>query len=444
MEMGLYQVSSFVFYDVISGEVRRGKTTKYLRQSLGKLSFLSNALDSDVLLKYTISKIKVKDFPREQKDLFYLRLGELRLKEGRFRQAAKIFSRVEPNSPVYPKALYKMGLAWAETKKNNSKAMAAFDEMLKISEKRGITDPNRVNALLSKARIYYQAKKWEKAMEYYRDIPRDTWQWHDSLFEISWAMFRSGRFFRSAMSNFHTIHSPYYEDVWNPESLLLRSIVYLFICRYQEMSKVLGLFDRVYKPVEKRLGRFIGSASTKTFTDEVMKAEANQKLERKKLPTKYKTRLPKIVLNQLIRQPNIRRNLNYINALEKEKDRLKKLSRDWRLSGIGKYAKRVVDKRISSSQTIIGKQAKNYLRQMKSDLRDFEEQGEFLKLERVRGQRLSVKKEIAGKNIKKKQITDDESRSYFIKNGFEYWPYQGEYWLDELGNYHYVGVSACE
>ena len=81
---------------------------------------------------------------------------------------------------------------------------------------------------------------------------------------------------------------------------------------------------------------------------------------------------------------------------------------------------------------------------MASDLRDFDEQGEFLKLERVRGQRLSVKKEIAGKNVQKKQITEDDSRSYFIKNGFEYWPYQGEYWLDELGNYHYVGVSACE
>ena len=46
MEMGLYQVASFVFYDVISGEIRSGRTTKYLRQSLGKLSFLSNALDS--------------------------------------------------------------------------------------------------------------------------------------------------------------------------------------------------------------------------------------------------------------------------------------------------------------------------------------------------------------------------------------------------------------
>jgi hypothetical protein len=40
MEMGLYQVASFVFYDVISGEIRTGRTSKYLRQSLSKVVFL--------------------------------------------------------------------------------------------------------------------------------------------------------------------------------------------------------------------------------------------------------------------------------------------------------------------------------------------------------------------------------------------------------------------
>jgi len=261
MEMELYQVASFVFFDVIRSESGSSQPTKYLRQSLGKIAFLSNALDSDVLLKHAIAKIQVKDFPREQKDLFYLRLGELRRNEGRYDQAGKIFSRVDPKSPVYPQALYRRGLAWAETRRNDNKALQAFDELLKISENRGITDDNRVNAILGKARVYYQAKKWEKAVDMYRNIPRDTWQWHDALFEQSWAMFQSSRQFRSALSNFHTLHSPYYDDVWNPESLQLRAIIYLFICRYDEMEKVLTLYDRVYKPAEKRVRTFMKTSS---------------------------------------------------------------------------------------------------------------------------------------------------------------------------------------
>ncbi len=443
MEMGLYQVASFVFYDVISGEIRSGRTTKYLRQSLGKLSFLSNALDSDVLLKYTISKIKVKDFPSEKKDLFYYRLGELRMKEKRYTQAAKIFSRVDADSLVYPKALYKMGLAYSESRRGG-KALAAFNELLQVSEKKGVTDSNRVNALLSMARVYYQNKKWDKAIEYYRQIPRDTWQWHDSLFEQSWAMLRSGRYFRSALSNFHTLHSSYYEDRYAPESLLLRGMVYLFICRYDEMDKVLNLFDKIYKPVNSKLRRFSNSASSKSYLDEIRKGEANYQAARNQQEAKHTTRLPKLVLNEIIGRPNIRRNLNYLNALDGEMARVKRLTIEWQTSGIGKYAKRVIDKRMKSTNSVIGKQARNHLRRIKSELRDFFEQSDFLKFEMTSGKKESLRKEIAGKGVLKKQITDDESRSFFIGNGFEYWPYQGEYWLDELGNYHYVGVQACE
>lgn len=443
MEMGLYQVASFVFYDVISGEIRSGKTTKYLRQSLGKLSFLSNALDSDVLLKYTISKIKVKDFPSEKKDLFYYRLGELRLKEKRYGQAAKILSRVEANSLVYPQALYKMGLAYSEANMGG-KALAAFDELYNISKDKGVTDENRVNALLSMARVYYQNKKWDKAIEYYRNIPRDTWQWHDSLFEQSWAMLRSGRYFRSALSNFHTLHSSYYEDRYAPESLLLRGMVYLFICRYDEMDKVLNLFDKIYKPVSSKVTRFTSTASSKSYLDEVMKGEANYQALRMKESEKFTTRLPKLVLDEVINKPNIRRNLNYLKALEGELDRMNKLSIDWRTSGIGKYSRRVVDKRMESTKDVIGKQAKFQLRLIKSELRDFFEQSDFLKFEMVSGKKEALRQEIAGKGVMKKQITDNESRDFFIGNGYEYWPFQGEYWLDELGNYHYVGVQACE
>jgi tetratricopeptide (TPR) repeat protein len=443
MEMGLYQVASFIFYDVISGEIKGNKTSKYLRQSLSKLSYLSNALDSDVLLKYTISKIKVKDFPSEKRDLFYYRLGEMRMQEKRYAQAAKVFARIEANSLVYPQALYKMGLAYSETKQG-AKALAAFDELYNVSKDRGITDPNRVNALLSMARVYYQNKKWDQAIEYYRMIPRDTWQWHDSLFEQSWAMLRSGRYFRSALSNFHTLHSSYYDDKYAPESLLLRGMVYLFICRYDEMDKVLNLFDKIYQPVYAKVTRFASSAPSRSYLDEILKGEANYQAVRSKKAPEYDTRLPKLVLDEVINKPNVRRNLNYIKALEIELGRISQLSVEWQASGIGKYARRVVDKRVVSTKSVIGRQAQNHIRRIRSELRDFFEQGDFLKFEMVSGKKEALRKQIAGKDIEQKQITEDESRDYFIANGYEYWPYQGEYWLDELGNYHYVGVQACE
>ena len=117
MELKLHQVASFVFYDVIDEELKRpSRDGKYLRQALGKLSYLSNVLESDVLLKYAVSRIRIGEFPEESRDLFFYRYGELKLKEGNNAEAAKAF-RASTTTAMYPQALYKLGLAYAEDSK---------------------------------------------------------------------------------------------------------------------------------------------------------------------------------------------------------------------------------------------------------------------------------------------------------------------------------------
>lgn len=441
MELKLYQVASFVFYDVVDEEIKRPSADgKYLKQALGKLSYLSNVLDSDVLLKYAVSRIRISDFPEESRDLFFFRYGELKMKEGDNVEAGKAFARVDPGSNVYPQALYKQGLVYAEDNKLG-KAVSAYEELLRLHANKPVTDSNRVNATLGLARVYYQAKKWDAAVTYYRLIPRDTIQWHDALFEMSWAMMRTGQF-RSASSNFHTLHSPYYDDVYAPEGLLLRGIIYLYICRYDEMEKVLDLFDKIYKPAQANITKMLErSEDSRLYWDELKKTievDPNSKNKRK-----FK-RLNDMILNALIKQPQIKSNMHYYKMLQDEANIIDKLSSDWRGSAMGKFSNRIIERRRTSTKDLVGKLAKNHLLTMKSELRDFFEQSDFLKFEMVSGKKEVVGKEIAGKLIPKKQITDDASRNFFILNGYQYWTFQGEYWLDELGNYHYVGVQACE
>lgn len=440
MELKLYQVASFVFYDVIDEEIRRGGEGRYLRQSLGKLSFLSNVLDSDVLLKYAVSRIQINQFPAESRDLFFYRYGELKLKEGSFEEAARSFSKVDAESAVYPQALYKQGLSYAE---NNQlgKATSAFEELLSRNQSKPVTDTNRVNANLGLARLYYQGKKWDTSLNYYRQIPRDTLQWHDALFEMSWAMMMAGQF-RSASSNFHTLHSPYYESQYAPESLLLRAIVYLYICRYDEMEKVLELFDRIYKPVLANASQMLDrSEDSRIYWDEVKKSIDERKNKKDKKTFK---RLNDITMSSILKQSLIRSNVHYYEMLVAENQLIAKMSPGWQQSALGKFGKRIIERRRASTQDLVGKLTRNHLLKMKSELRDFFEQNDFLKLEMLGGKKEVVAKELSGRKIQRKQITDDASRNFFIANGYEYWPFQGEYWLDELGNYHYVGVQACE
>ena len=248
--------------------------------------------------------------------------------------------------------------------------------------------------------------------------------------------------FRSASSNFHTLHSPYYESQYAPESLLLRAIVYLYICRYDEMEKVLELFDRIYKPVLANTSQMLDrSEDSRIYWDEVKKSIDERKNKKDKKTFK---RLNDITMSSILKQSLIRSNVHYYEMLMAENQLISKMSPGWQQSALGKFGKRIIERRRVSTQDLVGKLTRNHLLKMKSELRDFFEQNDFLKLEMLGGKKEVVAKELSGRKIQRKQITDDATRNFFIANGYEYWPFQGEYWLDELGNYHYVGVQACE
>ncbi len=61
----------------------------------------------------------------------------------------------------------------------------------------------------------------------------------------------------------------------------------------------------------------------------------------------------------------------------------------------------------------------------------------------LNGKKDQVKKKMMKSEAPAEQA-EDQDRSFYIQNGYEYWPFQGEYWLDEIGNYYYLGKSRCE
>lgn len=442
-EMKLNQSAAFVFYDVVRQESRGNTKSRYLRASLGKLAMAGDALDSDVLLRYAIKQVTEEEFPAASRDMLYYRTGELKMQEKDFSGAAQQFSRVRSNSIFYSRARYKLALSLAEAGQLD-KAVAAFEDLATISTAGGVTDKNRVSALLGKARVLYQKQNFSAALEAYREVPRDTEQWHEALFESTWGMLRDGRF-RSALSNFHSLHSPYYEDFYQPESLLLRAIVYLYICRYEEMEKVVDLFERVYKPVQRDIRNFLRSTNEPVaYYREIAKVSANFDEIKANTKGRRNLQIPFLVARQILKEGDVRRTFNYLQKLEDEKKRIDSLPASWVNSGVGKYSKKIVEKRIESTRIFAGKQIRRHMTVIQNDLRDLFEQSGFLRFEMISGKKESLRKEIAGKGINRTQVDEESDRSYFIQNGFEYWPFKGEYWLDEIGNYHYVGVKACE
>jgi tetratricopeptide (TPR) repeat protein len=433
MELKLYQTAAFQFVEVI-----RNGNNKYTKQAIEKLSIAADELGDDTLLNYAITKVQLDDFPDKYKDMIYYRLGEIKLKNGQFDEANQAFSKVGSTSRYFVQAKFNRGRALLESKQP-SEAMKVFSSLLQTRLQSPVTDTNRVATELAIARTYYQAQAWDEAIEWYRKVPRDTEFWHEALFEQSWAYLRAAKF-RSALSNFQSLHSTYYEDFYIPESLLLRSIVYLYICKYDEMEKVLDLFEKTYGPVRTSLGDFMKSnQDPMTYYQEVEKA-----LQARRDPKQAKAlRIPFNVARSITDEGDIKRAFAYLKSIGEEKRRLDAISAITR-SSLGVYANKILVNRVKNTRLSIGEMARNHVIAIRTDLHDLYEQAGFIRYEMINGQKELLKKRVAGKNIADKQIDENVNREFYIQNGYEYWPFDGEYWLDEIGNYHYLGKQSCE
>ena len=436
-QMKFNQLSAFQFITVI-----KNSDKKYLRQSLEKLSLAADALGDDTLLNYAISRVDVRRFPKANRDILYYRIGEYQLRAKDYSRAASSFKQVGRASHKFTNAKYLEALAYAE-QNQVKQAIDAFNDLYDSRANQEVTDPARVSAQVGLARAYYQGKQWDRSIEIYREVPRDTEIWHDTLFESSWAMLRSGRF-RSALSNFQTLHSEFYEDFYLPESLLLRAIVYLYICKYDEMEKVLNLFNKIYLPVYKGSKQYLTNVKSATkYYDDVTSMMAEFFAKGDQLD-KSKFELPFIVGRKLYKEGDVQRGRLYIQKVEAELQRLQQMPSDWRNSSIGKYGERVLTTRLDKAKKQLGRKLRRHLVDVRNDLFDLFEQEGFIRFEMINGKKEILKKRVAGKNLPKMALDEATERDYFVQNGYQYWPFQGEFWLDELGNYHYLGTQSCE
>lgn len=419
---------------------RYNSASKYMDASLEALYEIGFQIGDESALKYALSKIDIAKFPSGKKDLLYYRLGEVYLEKSDFKNAIASYSKVTSDSKLFAKARYNMGLSYAETQ-NPKAAVKYFTQAVNARRKNGVTDTQRVGALIGRARSLYQMERWDESIKAYKMIPRDSEFWHDSLFESTWAFLRSGRF-RSAMSNFQSLHSKFYESYYLPESLVLRSIVYLYICKYDEVDKVLTTYDQSYGKVQRRLQSYLNekrTAKEDLIQMNAMLADVNKGVQ---VSQNY-SGIPGLALRHISRSATFKKTYKYLKLLYDERELNSKQNDFWKRSALGQQIAKNLTQRISLVEKYIAGQIRTSLGKINEELLEFSDQKEFIKVEVTTAKTEGALKKMRGTDDTSDAITAKNSRDFYISNGYEYWPFKGEYWLDEIGNYQYVGASQC-
>ena len=424
------QLAAIQFVDVI----RKGPSP-YLRPAIDKLAQAASELGDDSLLAYAVKKIDPQVLPSSKSDLLKFQMAVGAYQAGQLAQATQLFSQIPRTSRYYFDSRYQLATLYLESKKVEE-AIDLGKSL--ITQAKSKNDQQLAHLLV--ARSYYQMQDYKNALRYYKIIPRDSSYWSDMLFELSWSQLRAARF-RSVLGTLQTLHSPFYDHEYMPETLIVRGIVYLYICRFDELEKTVELFSTQYGQYSKIMNQFYNDnpSGSHLYAREI--SIADQIRQGKKLNDRLG--LPYPILRTILKEGDIQRSLKTQNRIKEEIASVDQDPKFQNSAGFIAYAKRILNRRLTSTQKYLSESVRSHLEYRIKEWKELEDQVGYLRFEMINAKKESLKQKIAGNTLDGIDIDQDRSRDFYVENGYEYWPVDREVWADELGNYFYMGNQLC-
>jgi hypothetical protein len=339
-----------------------------------------------------------------------------------------------PGQDVFARARFLDGLV-LYAQGDDHGASEAFKEVVRLTNPRRAARPDtdlREIAFLQLARIHYQNRQNRYAIFYYGKMPWGGGRWLQGLWEASYAHYRIGDY-EKTLGNLLTLQSPYFSDEYFPESYVLKAIVYYENCRYPEARQVLEQFASLYDPVYAELVRFTGEPRTPEGYFDLVR-DASQRSHRGAA-----RKIMKIAFSD----QNVHRLAESIREVERETDAgLGARRPEFRQAALGKE---ILDRLRAERSALVdeaGARTRAKLEYERDQLRQLLAQALRIQIEVSRKEREALEGSIArGSQV---EVVRDIKYSHAVSDEHLYWPYQGEFWRDELGTYSYTLTKGCK
>jgi tetratricopeptide (TPR) repeat protein len=450
-----YQASYAIFSVIADNKyhLKFGETLLWLAKLATQLPEPADIIER--VGKYTDSEIARFD-NAQQRDLYWqlnYMLGRYKYRNRQYEEAIRLFQKVDRRSENYVSAQFFTGVGFVQ-KRQSIPAVRSFQRIETALEEgvKGVEDEQRMLDLsyLSMARTYYSAsirldaetnvptidgQKLSAAVKYWNKIDVTSEYWLDALFEESWAYFMAGDYPR-ALGNIHTIQSPYFPNSFYPEADILKAVIYFANCNYEAATIVVARFNKHYVPIrdelKKILKRYKGGNQEEEFFKFLKKLRDHN--------TSLNPMIEPIVANALSDRQLVR-NIEYVRLLEEESGRFKKSPSSFQNSGIGQQVRDALGLARDLAVKRAGELALSRYQRFIDEIDEHVRNGEKILIDITAAQR-----NLLDQKLKSGQVSKADSQLYGVVNPDEehvLWPWDGEFWRDELGFYRQVVLSTC-
>lgn len=474
----LYQASSYPIINAI-----RSDSKKFKQKSLEKLIAISNKLGDQQMLDLAMTKMLVSDLEKLAVDVYYYKLAFVSYEKNKLDQAIKhLKSSIEKN-PKSEAALNLLALSYLK-KNETDNAIETYTKLLSLYESKSSQDSKKGHILLNIARSYFQGKKFNEAAKVYRSIPKDNDAYRESLTELAWTYLNLGKL-RSALATLQTLHTPFYENYSEPESLVLRAILHNYNCQFDDAELVVNTFNNNFVNVLDILHNWTSQKNNITdvlaeisYATEALKNISADKKYGSELAKNYNGKIPFKVVRSILKNNSVE-NAADTYTMVKNESRLAKKYFSTSQSSLRPFLEKIYEGRVGFYKNQLANNFNQVVLNIEKNMAYYKQQILFVNYEileakksQMRTKALAEEKLSEGSDAETKDsdesaakemlseapsdqpaveilvkpeppIKENYSRSHYVKSGYRYWPYQGEAWIDEVDTYQYSGENLC-
>lgn len=353
-----------------------------------------------------------------------LRIARALFRAGELSETATWLGRVDGDSPAFAEAESLRGVLLA-TRGKPAEALAPLQVARALGttlEKGRLFDDKLV---LNIARAYYADDNYGQAIYHYSLVPRDSIYWPEARFEKAWAHFRAGDA-PGAIGELETHASPFFDSLWFPEAAMLQAQGLYVMCRYGSAIEEMNVYQERYEPRIEAIDRALGEVD-----------EAGAVADVRSWLDGGSSTLPDYLLRPYRGEDRLGDALTALDAYRSAAERT---------NGFGDHADTLKGWAVERADALEKIEGGRILARIQRERK--EASGMLADLELARIDILDRESRMYERAAATGQITPLDRKAELKKvardkKGYRVWPFQGEYWLDELGWYTVTGRSMC-
>lgn len=435
-QLQMYHSAQYFYIEVL----KKGTGTPYFKYALPRLVTISRFTGDESDLMRIVAKIPPEEYPRSAKNQLYYLLGVKSYEDNKLKEARDYFEQVSEQSDLYTRAQYLEGVIYNKQGKLKS-AVKSFNAVAKTKGEavtaQELDELNNLRdlSLMNIARIYYGIEQFDNAATYYGLVPKTSQYWPQTMFESAWTNFMRTDL-NLTLGQLLTIQSPYYaEHEFIPEAPILKALAFFQLCKFDDIKRVMIDFDATYRPIHEELKLFLQQYST----DEGRKL-SDQAYDHYFGDSPKDTVLPKSLFVRLLRDQEFAGLVSHLEMMDRERALIESQKTQWKDS-VGTYLLKVMAEDEEKLKRRAGNAMLREMASLTTYLGDLLTQAEIIKFEVADQDRQRLTALSQGVEL---NATGDTTIDYATTPDKIFWPFNGEFWSDELGYYRFTEKTSCK